>query len=217
MMSEMKVKQISYKEAVDFLLPKHYSGRIPSIHKAFGWFDGDVLKAVITYGKPASPSLCRGVCGDQYKDVVWELNRMCRMEDLKAPLSSFVSQTLKQMKPSIIVSYSDTAMNHRGYVYQASNFIYTGCTKERTDKYTADGKHSRHYNNAEQGKYRKVRSSKHRYIYFCGNKKQVKEWKSQLKYPVYESFPKGDNSYYKLGDFLKDTIIEVRESKNETN
>jgi hypothetical protein len=101
-------------------------------------------------------------------------------------------------------------MNHHGYVYQACNFIYTGATKERTDKWTADGKHSRHYKNNEQGEYRKVRSSKHRYIYFCGNKKEVKEWKSALKYPIYDSYPKGDNSNYILGDYLKDKLVKVK-------
>ena len=212
----MQVKEITYKEAVDFLLPKHYSGRIPNIHKAFGWFDNDILKAVITYGKPASPSLCKGVCGEQYKGIVWELNRMCRTEDLKEPLSSFVSYTLKQMRPSIIISYSDTAMNHHGYVYQACNFIYTGATKERTDKWTKSGKHSRHYKNSEQGEYRKVRSSKHRYIYFCGNKKEVKEWKLSLKYPIFDSYPKGDNSKYILGDYLKDKLVKVKKD-NESN
>jgi hypothetical protein len=28
---------LSYSESVDFLLPKHYSGRIPCISYAFGW------------------------------------------------------------------------------------------------------------------------------------------------------------------------------------
>lgn len=204
----MEVREITYKEAVEFLLPKHYSGRIPNIHKAFGWFDNDCLKAVITYGKPASPSLCKGVCGEQYSDIVWELNRMCRTEDLDRPLSQFVSQTLKLMSPSIIVSYSDTAMNHHGYVYQACNFIYTGATKERTDKWTPSGKHSRHYKNEEQGEYRKVRSSKHRYIYFCGNKTQKKEWVNALNYPIINEYPKGDNSNYVLGEYLQDKLVK---------
>ena len=204
----MIVKEITYKEAVDFLLPKHYSGRIPSVHKAFGWFKDGELKAVITYGKPASPSLCRGICGDEYKDIVWELNRMCRTEDLTEPLSKFVSETLKLMKPSIIVSYSDTAMNHHGYVYQACNFIYTGFTKERTDKWTSSGKHSRHYKNEEQGEYRKVRSSKFRYVYFCGSKTERKKWMKALKYPIIKEYPKGDNSNYILGDYIKEKLVK---------
>jgi hypothetical protein len=36
-------------------------------------------------------------------------------------------------KPTIVVSYADTAMGHIGYIYQASNFLFTGTTKERTD------------------------------------------------------------------------------------
>lgn len=32
------IKQIDYKEAVEFLLPRHYSGRIPTIVYAFGEF-----------------------------------------------------------------------------------------------------------------------------------------------------------------------------------
>ena len=31
--------EISAKEATEFLLPKHYSGRKPQISKAFGWYD----------------------------------------------------------------------------------------------------------------------------------------------------------------------------------
>ncbi|WBF81098.1 hypothetical protein FMLHJGGC_00045 [Staphylococcus phage BSwM-KMM1] len=60
-------------------------------------------------------------------------------------------------------------MNHHGYIYQATNFIYTGSTKERTDMYTEGNKHSRHYN--EDNKHlRKVRTSKHRYVYFTDKK-----------------------------------------------
>ena len=32
-----EITPISSQEAKDFLLPRHYSGRVPSISKAFGW------------------------------------------------------------------------------------------------------------------------------------------------------------------------------------
>ena len=32
-----EIAPISSQEAKDFLLPRHYSGRVPSISKAFGW------------------------------------------------------------------------------------------------------------------------------------------------------------------------------------
>lgn len=126
-------KEISYSEAKDFLLPRHYSGRIPSISYAFGYFSENKLLAVCTFGKPASNALCKGVCGEEYSDKVFELNRLCRVENINIQLSKFVAYCLKQLKPLdlIIISYSDTAMNHSGYIYQATNWIYTGKTKKK--------------------------------------------------------------------------------------
>lgn len=204
------VEEITYQEAIDFLLPKHYSGRKPQITKAFGLFCNKNLVAVCTFGKPASPSLCVGICGEKYSNKVYELNRLCRVEEWKEPLSAFVSACLRRLRPYdwIIVSYSDTGMNHHGYIYQACNFIYTGCTKERTDKYTA-GHHSRHYTEDMQGKYRQVRTAKHRYVYFCTkNRALKKEYQKCLNYKQLP-YPKGDNSNYVLGDFMKPIIIKI--------
>ena len=217
--------EIDYQTAVSFLLPKHYSGRIPPISIAYGWYDtaiytSDHLKAVITFGKPASPPLCIGVCGKEWASSVYELNRLCRTDDWKEPLSQLISIALKSLKKRnwIIVSYSDTAMNHHGYIYQASNFIYTGQTKERTDKWTESGKHCRHYDNDKQKGLRKVRSAKHRYIYFCTNNKKLKQlWLKNLKYPILP-YPKGDNNDdYTLGYVLPDKIIStnVKDQNNE--
>lgn len=194
-----------------FLLPKHYSGRKPVISKAFGWYLEGKLKAVCTFGKPASPFLCKGICGEDYAHNVYELNRLCRTEDLAEPLSAFVSACLRRLRVEnwIVVSFSDTAMNHHGYIYQACNFMYTGCTKERTDKYVPNGKHSRHYKEADQGKYRKVRSAKHRYVYFCTHDKKLKKlWQEALNYPI-KDYPKGDNSNYELGNYLHEKVIEI--------
>lgn len=209
----MTFKEIDYKTAINFLLPRHYSGRKPQVKWAFGWFDDDGnLLAVCTFGKPASDSLCTGVCGKKYKSNVYELNRLCREPVDMPPLSQFVSKCLRELKKEnlIIISYSDTAMNHHGYIYQACNFLYTGATLRRTDKWTPSGKHSRHYNNDEQGEYRKVRSSKHRYIYFCTSDKKLKrEWMNSLNYKI-QKYPKGDNNKdYRLGDFLKEELVKT--------
>jgi hypothetical protein len=202
---------LTYKEAVDFLLPKHYSGRIPTISKAFGWEINGELVAVCTFGKPASPQLCDGICGKQHTSSVYELNRLCRVDDLTEPLSCFVSACLRKLRSEnwIIVSYSDTGMHHNGYIYQACNFIYTGKTKERTDKYTEGNKHSRHYDNSEQGSYRKLRTAKHRYVYFATkNKSLLKLWKSSLRYQILP-YPKEQNENYILGEYQKPILIKV--------
>lgn len=212
-----EVLEISPKIASDFLLPRHYSGRIPSITKAFGWFVDGELKAVCTFGKPASPSLCDGVCGGGYSQNVYELNRLCREDGFREPLSSFVSACLRRLRVMhwIIVSYSDTAMNHHGYIYQACNFLYTGMTTERTDIFTEEGKHSRHYTEEDRhGEYRQVRSAKYRYVYFCSYlKKEKDEWRKALRYPVLP-YPKGDNNEdYVLGEYLKPKLVPNSETE----
>ena len=55
---------------------------------------------------------------------------------------------------------------HVGYVYQATNWLYTGMTRPRTDIYSA-GKHPRH--SQEDITKRQIRTAKHRYIYNTDN------------------------------------------------
>jgi hypothetical protein len=196
--SKFHILSIDSYQTYDWLLHKHYAKRIPSISFAFGLYDeNNIMQGVITYGKPASPSLCDGVCGVENRNYVYELNRLCVNDGLpKNTLSFFVAQSLKALPPLIIVSYADTAQNHNGYIYQATNWIYTGATKERTDIGSEDGTHSRHYDkNIDYTKNRKFRSSKHRYINFTGTKKQKKYWRSCLKYEICD-YPKGENSRY---------------------
>jgi len=209
----LKIIEIEYHEAINFLLPRHYSGRKPQITKAFGWKAGDFLAAVCTFGKPAGRSLCTGIMGKAYSSHVYELNRLCRLDELKAPLSKFVAGCLRLLQPNdwIIVSYADTGMNHVGAIYQATNFLYTGITDIHLDPYKK-GCHHRHANNNIKH-IRQVRTPKHRYVYFCTTDKQLKKlWKLGLKYPI-QPYPKGDKVDYVLGDYIKPIVIDLE--KNE--
>ena len=205
-----RIEIIDSKTAGEFLLPRHYSGRLPTMSVAFGWYFDDELKAVCSFGKPASPSLCKGICGKEYSHCVYELNRLCRTEDLDEPLSQFVSACLRKLREKdwIIVSYSDTSMNHNGYIYQACNFLYTGRTRPRTDRYAGEGKHSRHSETYDRT-YRVLRSAKNRYVYFCTYKSRLKkEWMEHLNYPVM-SYPKEENKNYILGEYQQQILVKV--------
>ena len=194
----LEVLPIKSAETYSWLLQKHYAKRIPNIMYAFGLYKSKDLVGVVTYGMPASPSLCRGVCGDKYKSCVLELNRLCLESNEKNQASYLVGNSLKLLpKPRIIVSYADTDMNHVGYIYQATNFLYTGLSEPRTDVDTGD-KHSRHYDGFDMSK-RKVRPRKHRYIFFTGSKKDKKRLINSLNYDI-QSYPKGDNHYYDSGE-----------------
>lgn len=189
----MEVKPIKSFETKPWLLNKHYAKRLPSISYAFGLFDEGMLVGVCTYGSPASPSLCVGVCGEQYRDKVLELNRLVIDSNKPNSASILVSSSLQMLpKPSIVVSYADTGQGHVGYVYQANNFYYTGATAERTDMGGEEGKHSRH---AKDPSIRVFRSSKHRYIIFTGTKKQKRILRNELNYEI-QPYPKGESIKY---------------------
>tara|TARA_R110002020_G_scaffold253889_1_gene467503 strand:- start:47 stop:1324 length:1278 start_codon:yes stop_codon:yes gene_type:complete len=125
-----KVFSIKKELCYDWLLNKHYAKRVPSIIYSFGLFENNILVGVITYGMPPSSTLAISLCGDKYKNIVLELNRLVVNDGLdKNALSFFVSQSINKIpKPKIIVSFSDNNMSHNGYIYQATNFIYTGLT-----------------------------------------------------------------------------------------
>ena len=205
------VKKVKTNDIKEMILNKHYAQRLPSITYAFGLFIENKLVGGLSLGKPASNALCEGVCGIEYKSKVYELNRLILVED-KLPrniLSFFVGQVLKILKKEniILVSYADRNMSHTGYIYQATNFFYTGCNKQRTDRYMPGNKHSRHYTD-EYKHLRKVRFSKHRYIYFCATKKMKKEYLKNLKYKILP-YPKGQNKNYILGERQKIVIYNT--------
>lgn len=187
---------------------KHYAQRLPSISYAYGCFIKGKLEGILTIGKPASNSLCEGVCGKEYKQYVYELNRLCVNDGLpKNTLSKFVSRVLRDLSNEkiILISYADEGANHHGYIYQATNWMYLGKTKSRTDKYTPGNKHSRHYDD-KYNYLRKFRSAKYRYLYIP-NKKFKRECLKVLKYNIIRDYPKGNNERYKLGDRIKTKVI----------
>lgn len=206
------VQSIDRSLTIEWLVYKHYAKRVPPIEYAFGLFNKDkVLVGVITYATPVSGNL-RQAFGTEFK--LMELNRLCVNEGLpKNALSYFVSQSLKLLPtPLIIVSYADTSQGHHGYIYQATNFIYTGLSAKRTDWQIKGMEHlhgatisdmSRgQANRAEYMRqkfgdnfYLKDRPRKHRYFTFIGNKSERKKMQFLLPYPI-TPYPKGDNERY---------------------
>jgi hypothetical protein len=146
---------------------------------------------------------------------VLELNRLVFAEPVKNGPSLLVSHSLKLLpKPSIVVSFADSAQGHIGYVYQATNFLYTGLSAKRMDWKIRgmEGLHSRGVSALAKGEekvaeylrqrfgddfYAEERPRKHRYIYICADKKDRKRLLKELLYPI-EPYPKGDSSRYDI-------------------
>lgn len=219
---DIEYKKITYKDTKDLLLNYHYAHRMPNIKYAYGIFYKNTIMGVCTYGIPASPSLCKGIMGDEYKHKVLELNRLYIKDEISQNIknitSNFVAWTLKDLKKYnlCIVSFADSCMNHIGGIYQALNFLYTGKTKQRTDIFSGFDKHSRHYNKKEKQQIRVIRSEKYRYIYFACDKKHKKEYLKKLNYNILP-YPKTEKQkHYSVGEKTK-VLYRIEDTKEIVN
>ncbi len=206
-MNTKSVMSIPSATTYPWLLKKHYAKRVPQITHSFGVFVNGVIQGVCTYGIPPSPALTMGICGKRYKDIVLELNRLCLINQHDKNLASyFVSKTLDLLpKPMIIISYADTSMGHVGYVYQATNFLYTGLSDKHIEwQELGVNTHSRNvvrkYSHSERisrpDKFIQLdRPRKHRYVYFCGTRRDKKELRKALRYDIF-AYPKGETKKY---------------------
>lgn len=198
------VQAITKDDYEMWLLKKHYAHRIPSVMFAFGLyvFDRNQLVGVCTLGSPPSAPLVEIMMGGFYKEKILELNRLVVAEGLpRNILSYFVSQCLRYLpRPRCIVSFADPNQGHSGYIYQATNWIYTGTGAATPNYYLEDGRqiHSKwvkKYKDRGHEIRQIVQLPKHRYIFFVGSRTEQKNMAIKLKWPALP-YPKGDNKRY---------------------
>ena len=207
-----KVRSIDTFQCKDWIINKHYAKRMPPIEYAFGLFDSNnTLQGIVTFGTPVSNTL-RNLWNGAYK--LMELNRLVINEGLeKNILSFFVAQSLSFLpKPLVVVSYADTSQGHNGYIYQATNWHYTGLSKKMDEVCVKGMEHlhsgsifdlSRGQQNRFQwlrdkfgeNYYLRERPRKHRYFYFIGTKNDKKNMLKMMPYKT-EPYPKGQNIRY---------------------
>jgi len=223
-----EVITIDKKLTYEWLEHKHYAHRLPAvITNSFGLFLDGKLEGVCTYSPP--PRMYNNgdnLFKNDLKVKTIELNRLCINEGLpKNILSYFVSGTFKLLKNSLsqlcLVSYADSNQNHHGYIYQATNWIYTGLTISRDIVYDESGTevHTRTIGHRlgsssremlEQNNFVYVKQKgKHRYFQFIGSKTQLKTMRKNFKFEALP-YPKGDNQRY-------DSSYQVKTSESIDN
>ena len=206
MKKEYSVQRIRRIDCAEYILKIHYARRWPSISHAFGLFRGG-LCGVVTYGTPPSAPLRSGIAGKENAGKVLELNRLCLRDNNKGEASMLVGKSLRLLPAGLfIVSFADTAQDHKGIVYQATNFGYYGLSAKRTDWKIRGKEHLHGQTVADEFRgvknraramrekygddfYLKPRSRKHRYIYVTGGPKTRKLLEGKIKYKV-EKYPK---------------------------
>ena len=218
---KFEVKKIKNEETKEWLLYKHYLKRMTSISYAFGLFNNKILVGVCTFGNAVPLQMKKSICGDQYMDIVYELNRLCINDNLpKNTASFFVSSCIKKLpKPTIVVSYADKSIGHTGYIYQACNFYFTGESHTQKDWVLKGSEHlhsrtlmdefSFEENRVQKLKdkygdrlYQVERPPKNRYVLFWGTKKQKKQLKKASRFEA-QPYPKDINTRYDSSHKIK--------------
>ena len=190
------VREVDRKRAMSLIIENHYLHRRAPCSIAFGLFDEtDRLRGVVMYGVPASPFPRRGIAGNQNESIVGELTRLwCDDETPKNAESFLIGNSIRKQPFEILLSFAEVDQGHRGVVYQATNWIYTGLSAKHV-QWEIDGKtgHSRHmfdqWGGVEGAKEalgdkmkRTERPRKHRYVFINAKGRRRKELTAAIKY-----------------------------------
>ncbi len=130
---EFKVSKCERKEIKDFIEKWHYSKNINGLRIDYCFKltnKGELIGAMI-YGGIAMPGVWKKYVDDE-KDLT-ELRRLCCIDDTpKNTESYFIGKTIQWIRDNtqvkLILSYADLTYNHKGIIYQASNFKLVGQT-----------------------------------------------------------------------------------------
>ena len=208
------VKSISKHLTKEWILKKHYLKRKVSFTYSFGLYKNNTLSGILTYGNAIPITMKKSLFGEKYMDLVYELNRLCTNDDIdKNANSFFISQSFKLLpKPLIIVSYADKSVGHNGYVYQASNFMFTGESHTQLDWRLKGKEHIHNRTLMDEFAFQKdrikklkekygdllyqvKRKPKYRYVYLIANKKHKREIMKNKLFDL-KKYPKGNNKKY---------------------
>lgn len=112
----------------------HYSHSMPTnkLVKIGAWENGKYIGVVI-FSPGATPALYKTYNISQQQGC--ELTRIALTNHV-SPVSKILSLALKFLKKSnpgmlLVISFADTAQNHHGGIYQATNWIYVGVAVPR--------------------------------------------------------------------------------------
>lgn len=218
----MRVIPISKQICNEFVCKKHYSHRAPIFWAGFALIENGQIEGVCVYGQP-SPPIQRSAFKD--RDFrLYELSRLVVQSKTKNASSYLVGNSLKMLtpKPCAVVSYADSEQGHCGYIYQATNWVYTGATVSHDHAYIVAGERVHPMTLRDKGitnpkqwaKENNIETvkplPKHRYFQFVGDKRQRKEMRSKLVYDIVYPYPKLTPSRYDDGERIEINYDEER-------
>lgn len=205
---EMTIDRVTTAEVREFCARYHHTGHSGYDQNRWGLWYGAVLLGVVSYNN-GSRSAAAAVFGEEHAAHVWHMGRLAVAD--RAPRNSESRliggslQAIKATRPDVwaVITYADTGAGHVGYVYQATNAIYTGAASAHHVNYrTPDGRHvtdrpvRRSLTRVEAtalGWTPVSPSPKHRYVYLLGTKNQRRHRSRILLLPSLP-YPKHDHT-----------------------
>lgn len=219
------IKPISKNMARKMIVDNHYSHLWTKCSVAFGVFQrglenaffdtfDDVLLGCVVFGDPIGVDVVNSISPLVGQGSVWELTRLWIQDGTPKNIESWaIAQSLSYIKKEypnikVIISYADPEFNHRGIVYQASNFLFqeVGIDVKRWMLSFSDNPYKWHHPKTIMDKYDcngvkdlkekmpkpfwlKTTGRKFRYIYITAGKTEKKKIFNTLKHPA-KAYPK---------------------------
>lgn len=202
--TDLTMKVLDRSTAKIFIEKYHYSKSCPpsKITIALGFYYKDKLSTVIVYGQPSGRNLAKSIWDGGDEKECLELNRLFSHDWCPKNTESYcIGQSFKYIRENfphikVLVSYADSNYGHYGYIYQATNWIYTGIGSNeralfidgkrvhRRELFDIYGTSSMKFLKEKYGNRFTYsdRNPKYRYVYILGSKKERKEIIKKLKY-----------------------------------
>ena len=205
--ADMTVSRVPPKDVNEFCRRWHYTSHGGATSWSYGLWDGVVLVGVCSYNMPTMDA-CSCVFGaDEWRRVLHMGRLVCADEAPRNSESRLIAGSLRHLSidlPDIraVLTYAAQSQGHVGYVYQATNAIYTGTGghsviylddrgRQRSDYQRGmvlNGVRLKGQISAAQaiqlGWTRSAGPPKHRYVYLVGNRAERRYWRSRLLLPV---------------------------------
>lgn len=221
----MEVKKCEKSICDEFVLKKHYSRRVPIFWAGFSLIEDNLITGVCVFGQPSPQTQKHAFKDRDFR--IFELVRVVVQSKTKNAASFLVGNSLKLLepKPCAVVSFADSEYNHCGFIYQATNWLYTGATVSHDHLYIIDGKRThpmtlrdRGITNPKQWALENGIKTvkpfpKHRYFFLVGSKTEKKKMLSKLNYKIINEYPKLDPKRYDDGPEIK--ILDVLEGEKQ--
>lgn len=200
---EMTIEHAPRHEVDEFCRRYHYSNNGGSKVWNYGLWHGVTLLGIVSYNLPTR-SVCDSVFGPEHYEHVWHMGRLAIADHVPRNAESHLiggsMRRIQQEYPYVwaVLTYAATEVGHVGYVYQATNALYTGTGGDPIYFIDQQGKRrgrylSGHVSDARaeaMGWTKYIGAPKHRYVYILGNKREKRQRRALLRYPVLP-YPKG--------------------------